>query len=257
MIKAKKSLGQNFLASENIAKNIAETGQIERGETVLEIGPGRGMLTKHLLALGARVFAIEKDNELIEFLDQKFAPEIRSGALKITEGDVLNFDPSNLGSYKLIANIPYYITGFILEKFLSAKNQPKKIVMLVQKEVAKRILALDGKESILSVSVKIYGKPKILRTVKKGSFVPVPKVDSAILAIDDISKENFNKTSEQKFFEILRAGFAHKRKKLSSNLQAVCPNIKNILTDMAKNSNVRAEELNADDWKQITLQCLS
>lgn len=248
--RAKKSLGQNFLRSKAIVGRIAKSANISLGETVLEIGPGKGILTKALLETGAKVVAVEKDDSLVKFLEEKFFPEISSGNLTLIHDDILNFSPSSYKleatSYKLIANIPYYITGQILRKFLEEKNQPKTIVVLVQKEVARRIVASDGKESILSLSVKAYGAPKYIETVKRTMFSPAPNVDSAILLIENISKENFKENSEEKFFEIIHAGFAHKRKTISNNLKEFISKEK--LAKLGINEKERAERLSLQDW---------
>lgn len=256
-IQAKKSLGQNFLNSDGALSGIIEAGKVKRGDTVLEIGPGKGALTKKLLETGAKVFAIEKDDRLIPVLEELFAKEIKSGKFTLIHGDVLEFNPTEYklkeGNYKLVANIPYYITGELIRNFLSELPQPELMVILVQKEVAERIVSKDGKESILSISVKVYGEPKYIQTVKAGSFFPSPKVDSAILLIDNISKKNFTDTSEQKFFEILRAGFAHKRKTLSSNLKAYIS--KEQLASLGINEKERAEKLSLEQWLEISSIC--
>src|SRR6185312_3875994 len=139
-------------------------------DVVLEIGPGRGVLTEKMLAQAKRVIAVEKDDELFVVLQEKFKKEIRNKELELVHADILDYLPE--GNYKLIANIPYNITGAILEKFLSEEHQPSLAVLLVQKEVAQRIVARDDKESILSISVKVYGEPKYIDTVKAGSFNP-------------------------------------------------------------------------------------
>jgi 16S rRNA (adenine1518-N6/adenine1519-N6)-dimethyltransferase len=250
-MKAKKSLGQNFLKSKTILNKIVEAGKIQSNDTILEIGPGRGALTEKLLESGASIIAIEKDNELYEFLKNKFEKEIQSGSLVLVNGDILNFDPSDYdiipGTYKIIANIPYNITGAILKKFLSNEDQPESMVLMVQHEVAKRILANDKKESILSISVKAYGEPKMVIKVGKEYFSPKPKVDSAVIKINNINREIFKKNDvdEEKFWQIVHAGFAHKRKKLRGNL-------KNILE--LENSPIdtfgdkRAEDLSLLNW---------
>lgn len=265
-MRAKKSLGQNFLKSERALAKIVEAGDLKSGEQVLEIGPGRGALTEKLLATGCKLLAVEKDDELHEFLKQKFEEEIAEGKLILIHGDILSVDLSYYllptTYYKLIANIPYNITGAILKKFLESKNQPERMVLLVQKEVAERIVAKDGRESILSISVKAYGKPKYVERVLAGSFAPAPKVDSAILVINDISKgffEDLNqKDAEQKFFELLKAGFASKRKKLSSNLSKLYDknSIETAFKEMSLGENVRAEELRLEDWQKLLKRLL-
>lgn len=250
---AKKSLGQNFLNSDGALSAIILAGKVKKGDVVLEIGPGKGSLTKELLKTGAKVVAVEKDDRLIPILEELFAREIKSGKFTLIHKDILevNLEEYSLkvGGYKLIANIPYYITGEITRKFLSGNFQPSLIVILVQKEVAERIVVKDGKESILSISIKAYGEPKYIQTVKAGSFFPPPKVDSAILLIDNISKNNFKKVNEQKFFEIMKAGFAHKRKTISSNLKTFVTKEK--LAELGINEKERAERLSMKQWLEI------
>jgi 16S rRNA (adenine1518-N6/adenine1519-N6)-dimethyltransferase len=244
---AKKSLGQNFLKSEPALRKIVEAGEIEKSDIILEIGPGRGALTTKLLEKAKTVVAVEKDGELFEFLKKKFEKEIVGGKLNLLNKDILDFDFGE-ENYKVIANIPYNITGAILKKFLTAKNQPASMVLMVQNEVAKRIVARDGKESILSISVKAYGQPKMIMKVPARYFSPAPKVDSAIIAIKEISRKFFkeNGINERHFWEIVRAGFAHKRKKLSSNLKSIKNYNKN--GNGIELENKRAEELTISDW---------
>ena len=260
-MQAKKSLGQNFLTSTAARAHIIEAGTLSASDTVLEIGPGKGFLTEALLATGARVVAIEKDDRMIPYLSEKFAAEISAGKLKIIHGDVLEFSPETsglaAGKYKLIANIPYYLTGAIFRKFFEEKNQPERMVLMVQKEVAERIVARDGKESILSVSVKAYGEPHIVSIVKAGSFVPAPNVDSAIIAIENISKKNFAATgvSEEKFFNTVRAAFAGKRKMLAGNLRTnlVVPQekIEKAFQELGLDPKIRAEDVPVELWIKI------
>lgn len=213
MIFTKKSLGQHFLNSAHYLNMVADALQIKKEETVVEIGPGEGALTEALLERGAKVVALEKDSRLISFLQNKFAEK----DFEIVEGDALEYKPT-FKKYKVAGNIPYYITGALFRKFLTAKQQPTTLVFLIQKEVGERI-ARSKKESILSLSVKAYGTPKYIRTVPAGAFSPPPSVDSAILAVTDISRNHFkNAAHEAKFFELVKKGFAQKRKLLKSNL---------------------------------------
>jgi 16S rRNA (adenine1518-N6/adenine1519-N6)-dimethyltransferase len=249
--KAKKSLGQNFLKSEKALKQIVEASQIKKGDLVLEIGPGRGALTKKLLEAGANVLAIEKDETLADELNIFLSEYSNNNQLKIIKADVLEFYPSDfseLKNYKLVANIPYYITGALTEKFLTEKNHPTSITFLVQKEVAERIIARDKKESILSISVKVFGKPKYISTVPAGAFVPAPKVDSAVIHISEISNKIFeqNKITEERFFEVVKAGFAHKRKQLGSNLNGFVDKTK--FEECGISTKERAENLKVSDW---------
>ena len=231
-----------------IAERIVLAAHLSPNDTVFEIGPGTGMLTRELLTY-ARVIDIETDKDLSAHIKENFVGDIASQKLTLIEGSVQDFDPAQLPKgYKVVANIPYYLTGDIMRKFLSAENQPSAMTLLVQKEVAVRI-ARAKKESILSLSVKAYGTPKYEFTVPKGAFVPAPKVDSAVLTIQNISRTHFpTKQAEERFFEVIRAGFAHKRKFLSSNLKSVGIRLS---PDMQK---VRAEDLSLSDWLQISAQ---
>lgn len=253
MHKAKKSLGQNFLKSELALKKIIEAGEIKPEDVILEIGPGKGVLTEKLLERAYLVIAIEKDHELFEFLKTKFEKEIKNNKLILAREDILEFEIQNykLKNYKIIANIPYNITGAILKKFLTEKDQPTLMVLMVQNEVAKRIVASNKKESILSISVKAYGKPKLIMKVAARYFSPAPKVDSAIILINDISRETFtkNKISEKKFWEIVKTGFAHKRKKLGSNLKNLALPEGLSLKELG---DKRAEDLSTTDWIALT-----
>lgn len=255
-IKAKKSLGQNFLKSKTALRDMLEAGEVGGNDIVLEAGPGKGVLTEELLKKAGKVIAVEKDDELIELLRQKFSDEIAIGKLELIHGDILNLDPNTYNlqptTYKLIANIPYYITGQFLRKFLSGKNQPSKMVILLQKEVVKRITANDGKESILSISVKAYGRARNIGKVSKENFSPKPKVDSAILFIDNISRDFFNGMDEGKFFEIVKAGFAHKRKLLTGNIKHLIKDngqIEKILENCGIPPKARAEDIKIEQWK--------
>ncbi len=249
---AKKSLGQNFLISSAPVKRMLELAQITDADTVLEIGPGKGVLTKALLGKGAHVIAVEKDDNLIPVLQETFKNEIEEGKLKLIHDDILEKDIPDImaerSRYKLIANIPYYITGEIIRKFLEAEHQPDCIALLVQKEVAERIVARDGKESILSISVKVYGTPEYGGTVKKVLFRPMPNVDSAIIFVDKLSKKLFQESgvSEKRFFEVVKAGFAHKRKQLKNNLKGVISD--GLLETVGLR---RAEELKVEEWIEL------
>lgn len=255
MVYAKKSLGQHFLRSSRALDAIIEAGDVQENDVVLEIGPGEGVLTKRLLEAGASVLAVEKDDDLFSELKSKFSKEILTGKLILRHEDILDFDFATpiAARYKLIANIPYNITGAILEKFLSETRQPERMVLLVQDEVAKRIVARDGKESILSISVKAYGAPRYVEKVLAGSFVPAPSVNSAIIAIEDISKQFFANFSEKGFFSILKAGFKSKRKKLSSNLSTIFDPelVKNAFETLDLDPNLRAEDVPLKNWKNM------
>jgi len=252
----KKSLGQHFLRDPKILGKIVAAGKLTLEDSVLEIGPGEGGLTMLLLAKVRKVVAVEKDDRLIPILRERFASEIASGRLELIHADILDFSPTNYSllatNYKVVANIPYYITGALMRKFLQEGPEPCMMVLLVQKEVARRIVAQDGRESILSISVKAYGTPRYVDTVKAGSFSPPPNVDSAIIAIEGISKEFFTHCGEKKFFALLKKGFAHPRKLLASNLGIET----GVLETAGIAPNARAEVLSPEAWKDLATKIL-
>jgi len=259
------------LKNKNIARKIIEAANVNKDDTVLEIGPGKGALTEILLQKAKKVIAVEKDKELADFLMDKFsakgaAPDIAFGEVKggrgpasggkgqnnlsVINDDILKFKIKNL-NYKIVANIPYYITSHFLRKFLESDFQPILMALMLQKEVAERIVARDGKESILSISVKSYGQPRIIAKISAKNFSPEPKVDSAIILIENISKDFFNppaggnKINEKRFFQIVKLGFGHKRKILKNNLKISAK----ILQKCKIPALSRAEELDLNDWK--------
>lgn len=247
---AKKSLGQNFLIQPQIVTDIIQASGVESGETVVEVGPGTGLLTKELLKTGARVIAIEKDDRLIPVLKETFGSHIEEGVLTLMHGDVLKELPNIEGPYRVIANIPYYITGKLLRLFLEREHKPMSVTVMVQKEVAERIVAKDMKESLLSLSIKVYGDPRYVRTVKAGNFNPAPKVDSAVLHIDNISTKNFTSVSENFFFEVLHKGFSSKRKKVFKNLTSYNKEraLDTAFETCSIEKGLRAEDLSVKDW---------
>ncbi len=239
----KKSLGQHFLNSPAYLNAVADAANIKKGETVLEIGPGEGTLTTVLLERGAQVIALEKDSRLIPVLKEKFAGR----EFEVIEGDALQYDIS-YEKYKAVGNIPYYISGALFRKFLTVEHQPTTLVFLVQKEVAERI-ARSEKESILSLSVKAYGTPKYIKTVPAGAFSPPPQVDSAILQVSGISRDNFkNAEHEAKFFELVKKGFGQKRKFLSNNLGK---DYAEVLATVGIAPKMRAEDVPLAQWLQL------
>jgi 16S rRNA (adenine1518-N6/adenine1519-N6)-dimethyltransferase len=250
-IQKKKSLGQHFLKSTRYLSAVADAANITNNETVVEVGPGEGTLTKELLSRGAHVIALEKDSRLIPWLGITFEKEIREGTLELIEGDALQWEPLP-GAYKIVGNIPYYITGALLRKFLSISNQPSIIVFLIQKEVAERI-ARSKKESVLSLAIKAYGTPKYVLSVPRGAFSPPPNVDSAILAIQNISRTNFvNEEHEKKFFEIVHAGFAQKRKLLRRNLEIILGSHTEVsMQDANIPRDARAEDVSLIEWLSL------
>jgi len=250
----KKSLGQHFLKSRSALSKIISAARLKAEDMVLEIGPGEGVLTEEILSLGCKVVALEKDRRLIPLLQNKFSREIENGRLKILEVDALKFKPEEVGEfagdYKIVANIPYYITGSFLEKYLTVKNQAEMMVIMVQREVAERITARESKESILSISVKAYGEPRIVEKISRRAFSPEPNVDSAILVISAISRNFFREIDEKTFFKAVKMGFSKKRKLLINNISPLFNN-KKVLEIFKKceiDQKKRAEDITLEDW---------
>lgn len=255
-LRPRKGLGQNFLVDDSVLPKILAAAQISPEDAVLEIGPGVGVLTLRLAPLVRQLTTIELDERLYPFLREKLAPY---PAARLIEGDALEFDPAQLepGPYKLVANIPYYITSAILRHFLESSHRPTRLVLLVQKEVAQRIVARPPAMSLLAVSVQFYGQPKIFAYVPAGAFLPPPKVDSAILLIETLPLgERLCPTvmaaDEPKFFELVRAGFGQKRKQLANTLASGLglskEQVRSILEEAGVKPESRAEQLTLADW---------
>ncbi len=256
----KKSLGQNFLTSDIVPKWMCDAAQVKKGETVLEIGPGTGVLTHELLARGAQVIAVEADKRAIDSLQERFPKELEDEQLVVHHADARELNPSALGlkngTYKAVANIPYYLSGLLFRSLLSSDTQPNTIVFLVQKEVAKRIASQverGEKESLLSLSVKVYGDPSYIKTVGRGHFAPPPQVDSGIIAIYNINKERLSGIDEEYFFNLLHMGFGQKRKQLLGNLSAQYDREKliNIFSTVGLPPTIRAEDVPLSNWLRL------
>lgn len=247
-------MGQNFLHAPQVVSLMVHRAEIKAGDTVLEVGPGKGALTQKLLEAGAKVIAVEKDDRAIPFLRDRFKKEVENRTLRLVHADILEYQP-DVTDYTIVANIPYYISGEFLQKFLEAEHQPKRIVVMLQKELAKRIV--DEKGSILSMSVRAYGKPVYLTSVPRKFFRPIPNVDSAVVLIENISKNFFtsNNITEKTFFQIIKTGFAHKRKVLIRNLEEKIgtEGIKKLWETENFYVTLRAEELSLDQWKKIAI----
>lgn len=255
-VSAKKHLGQHFLKHESIARDIVAAGNVVSGDVVLEIGPGMGMLTRALLDVGAHVIAVEKDEESITYLHEHFFEAISAGTLRIEAQDVRRVTPESLGitgKYKVIANIPYYITGELFRQMLAYERQPETVVFLVQKEVAERI-ARSTKESLLSLSIKLFGDPRYVKTVKAGSFSPPPKVDSAILAIYNISRERLNGVSEEVLFKVLHGTFGEKRKQIGGTLKKMFPGVdlNAVFAELSLAPSTRPEDISYETWVRLS-----
>lgn len=257
----KKSLGQHFLASAAIPRIMCDAARVEPGDVVVEIGPGTGVLTAELLFRGAHVIALEADSRAIDVLRERFAKEVDAETLTLLHADVREMDLQAIArisdhSFKVVANIPYYLSGLLFRSFLESALQPSTLVFLVQKEVAKRIAAAISKgekESILSLSVKAYGTIRYVKTVSKGHFNPPPKVDSAVIAIEDINREHFTDLDERFFFELLHQGFGSKRKQLMGNLTKTFDRdlLTHIFSTVSLPVSVRAEDVPLEKWLSL------
>lgn len=256
MVRAKKSLGQNFLMHAQTAARIVAAAELPQNATVLEIGPGTGMLTRELLKVAGKVVAVEADDELVPQLTETFKEDITAGKLELIHADIrtIILDEILLGKeYHLVANIPYYITGELMRQFLTSSHKPASMTLLVQKEVAERIARNAGKESLLSLSVTAFGTPNYRFTVPRGAFRPSPNVDSAVLSIQNIRSDAFENGEEERFFEILRAGFAHKRKRLAKNLEVVAEagSIRGAFTKLSLDPDTRSEDVSIETWRSL------
>lgn len=261
-MKVKKHLGQHFLTSKAALRDILTAANLKKGDVVLEVGPGKGVLTRALLEAGARVIAIETDVDMLKILYETFAVEIASGQLVLVESDILKiplttatFRKWGVDEYTVVANIPYYITGELIRRFLTAQLPPESMTLLVQKEVAERI-AKSKKETVLSLSVKAYGSPRYVSTVSARYFSPPPKVDSAILHISAISRAFFSDVKEDRFFKVVKSGFSSKRKKLLNNLSPFGSkeDVKKVLHGLGLHENIRPEDVHLEEWRELALE---
>jgi 16S rRNA (adenine1518-N6/adenine1519-N6)-dimethyltransferase len=257
-ITPKKSLGQHFIRDIKIINKIIAESEIKKDSIVIEIGPGEGIFTEELIKKSKKVISIEKDENLSRKLKEKFENHIKKGNFDVINADILEAELENLVSddFILVGNIPYYITGAIFRKIFEGKKLPKSITFVVQKEVAERIVAKNKKESILSISIKAYGDVSLGSIIKAGSFFPKPKVDSAIIKIKNISRENFLNIDEKRFFDIVKAGFSHKRKILLKNIKDVLKidqdKVLKVFEKIGLDKNSRAEDLDIKTWLKIS-----
>jgi len=268
----KKSLGQNFLVDEQHLDRVVAAADLTADDTVLEIGPGLGALTRRLAAKAGRVIAVELDDRLITVLRAQFATQPH---VSIVHGDILKLDPVDLlaeaalvnraqgapakiknpSTYKVVANLPYYITSAVIRHLLEASVSPRLAVLMVQKEVAERICATPGDMSILAVSVQFYAQPQIVHQVPATAFYPRPKVDSAVLRLDVFPQPVVTAVAPEIFFRVVRAGFSQKRKQLLNTLSAGLHLSKDEATAALDRGGIdpkrRAETLSLAEWGQL------
>lgn len=280
-----KKRGQNFLLDESFLDEMLQAGSVDNKDIVVEVGPGLGVLTTKLAEQAKKVITIELDNKIIDFLQNEFLPEHKN--VELIEGDALSSstfhqlvaklaseqidgvvaDPNDEtygelldslnSSYKVIANLPYQITSKLMRQFLEAIPRPSQLVVMVQKEVAERIIAKPGQMSLLSLSVQCYSAPRIVTKVPAKAYYPQPEVDSAILHCDvnkgNQAYMNLNKQEQKLFWRLAKAGFASKRKQLKNNLESVIKggDILSVLGEIGLSPSARAQELSVDDWCRL------
>lgn len=250
---AKKSLGQHWLSDELSLEAMCVAADLLQGDTVLEIGPGTGELTTKLLEKGANVIALEIDQRLHPELIRRFSAY--DANFSLVAGDIRTYDLTQLPSpYKIVANIPYYLTSHLLRIISESANPPTRATLLVQKEVAERVTAEPGDMSVLGASTQFYWQTALGAVVPKQLFAPPPKVDSQILILQYRPKPLFD-VDEKAFFRLVKAGFSERRKKLRSSLagglQLPKTEVEQLLEKASINPNARAQELSLEDWNRL------
>ncbi len=255
-IRAKKGLAQHFLVDEEALQQVVDAGGLTPDDTVIEIGAGLGVLTRELAKHAGKVIAIELDENLAKALSKELAG---SSNVTVVHGDVLDINPADLvgadAPYKVVANIPYYITGAILRHFVEAPNKPALVVLMLEKEQAQSVVARPGKMSVLGISVQLYGRPQIVAFVPANSFYPAPKVDSAILRVDIYPRPAVGMTSAEHFFKVVRAGFSARRKQLHNALSRRLNMPGQAVTDVLRRAEIdpmrRAQTLTLEEWARL------
>jgi len=278
-INPSRSKGQNFLVNEKVYNEIVAAANITKNDTVLEVGPGLGILTAKLAEKAGRVIAVELDDKLAKYLQDGLAnSEVDN--IEVINENILDFDVKNIissqpklgtkanfpifpacrtgrqfSNFKVVANLPYNITSVFIRKFLTSENKPSEMVLMLQKEVAERICAKPGDMSLLALGVQFFAEPEIIAKVPKEDFYPSPQVDSAVIKIK-IKKEKRKNMDEKEFFRIAKFGFSAKRKMLKNNLAGglhITPaEAENILVKAGFNPKARAEDLSVEDWKKLS-----
>lgn len=250
-----KRLGQNFLQAPEALEKIASAAAIEPGDTVLEIGPGLGSLTRYLAASARQVVVVELDADLLPPLRSVLRPYSN---VRMIQGDILELSPSELidqPGYLVVANIPYYITSAIIRHLLENEPKPRRLVLTIQKEVARRICAGPGDLSLLGLSVQVYGRPEVVAAIPAGAFFPSPKVDSAILIINIHPEPLIPAALLPSFFRLIKAGFAQKRKTLRNSLAAGLHITAAAAESLLKQAEIdpmrRAETLSIPEWERL------
>ena len=259
-LRADKALGQNFLQDTYALERIVDAAEILPTDTVLEVGPGLGALTRHLANAAQNVIAVELDGRLLPALQ-----EVISGYtnIEIVQGDMLKLSPAKIvpvPDYLVVANIPYYITSALLRHLLETTPRPRRVVLTVQKEVAERICASAPDLSLLALSVPVYGVPRVAATIPAGAFYPAPNVDSAVVRIDLSPAPFIPYALLDTFFLLAKAGFSQKRKTLRNSLSAGMrkppAEIESTLRAAGIDPMRRAETLSLEEWRELTARCI-
>ncbi|MBN1258827.1 ribosomal RNA small subunit methyltransferase A [Candidatus Peregrinibacteria bacterium] len=252
---AKKSFGQNFLVDEEALERIVQTANIHSSDTVVEVGPGTGFLTERLIQKAKRVITVEFDADMVEVMKRRFKGVPN---LEIIHSDILNWRIDRYGlknkGYKVVANIPYYITSPLIKHFLQSACRPNKMVILVQKEVAEKVIGKTGK-SVITIETQVFGRPEIVAIVKAASFYPTPKVDSAVLRIEVYEKPLVPERELKDFFRVVHGGYSQKRKKLRNTLAAAWrvepAEAEVIIKKAGLDPDLRPEDLEIGDWIKL------
>ena len=250
-----KRLGQNFLVDHQALLCIVEIAQLGPGDTILEVGPGLGSLTRLLAARSPRVVAVELDADLLPPLRQVLAPFQN---VEIVQGDIMALNLAHLmgeAPYQVVANIPYYISSLLIRRFMEAQSPPQRLVLTVQQEVAERICALPGDLSLLALSVQVYGAARLAARIPAGAFYPPPQVDSAVVRVDRYAEPRIPEELIPTFFSLAKAGFSQKRKTLrnalSGGLRCQPAQAGELLTAASIDPQRRAETVSLDEWATL------
>ena len=255
-LRAKKSLGQHFLVDASVLQTIVEAAELSSSDTVIEVGPGLGILTAELIKRAGHVIAVELDTKLASLLKHRLAS---SANLRVINTDILKIRPSELlegtSHYKVVANLPYYITSPVLRHFVEASPKPSLMIVMVQKEVGEAIVAEPGKMSLLAVSLQVYSKPRIISHVPAQCFYPQPKVDSVIVRFDLLSEPAVKLADVDGFFDLVRAGFSSPRKQLHNSLAHSLGMKPAEVISLLERANIdskrRAETLSLEEWARL------
>ena len=257
-LRADKRLGQNFLQDPYALEKIVKAAEIHPTDTVLEIGPGLGSLTRYLAAVAQEVVAVELDDKLFPPLEAVIAPY---NNIQLVHGDILGVEPKEIiqqQDYLVVANIPYYITSAVIRHLLEVNPKPRRVVLTIQKEVSERICAGPGDMSLLALSVQVYGQPHVAARIPAGAFYPAPKVDSSVLVIDIYPAPVVPLDLLDTFFLLIKAGFSQKRKKLRNSISAGMHQSPAETEKLLRSADIdpqrRAETLDLEEWGKLSYQ---